>query len=64
MKERLPLTDVQQLIDWFQALPDWGWHAWDAVPQVRVPGQTVLPSSWTFSVATSGPERDSAIPAR
>ncbi len=37
MKERIRATDIQQCIDWWVALPDWNWSAWESLPHVLAP---------------------------
>jgi len=37
MKERIRATDVQQFIDWLEALPDWKWDEWASLPRVSAP---------------------------
>jgi len=37
MKERIRATDTQQFIDWWEAMPDWNWRAWESLPHVVAP---------------------------
>jgi len=37
MKARIRVTDTQQFIDWFLALPDWEWNEWESLGQVVAP---------------------------
>lgn len=37
MKERIRATDVEQFADQLEALPDWQWEEWDALPLLDTP---------------------------
>jgi len=37
MKEHIRATDIQQVIDWWLAMPDWNWSAWESLPHVVAP---------------------------
>ena len=37
MQERIRATNIDQFIDWLQALPDWGWSEWESLPRVSTP---------------------------
>jgi pimeloyl-ACP methyl ester carboxylesterase len=37
MKERIRATDLEPVIAWSQARPDWGWSSWEALSRVSIP---------------------------
>jgi pimeloyl-ACP methyl ester carboxylesterase len=37
MANRIRETDMQPFIDWLDAMPDWGWDEWEALPRVSTP---------------------------
>ncbi|HEY8864830.1 MAG TPA: alpha/beta hydrolase [Candidatus Dormibacteraeota bacterium] len=37
MKESIRATDIQQFIDYLQAIPSWGWDEWEAMRTIMTP---------------------------
>ena len=37
MKAQIRDTDIQQFLDWWVAMPNWNWRAWEALPHVVAP---------------------------
>lgn len=60
MKESIRATDIQQMIDYLQAAPRWGWDFWEALPRVTAPtlfltGELEDPDDGTAAAAARMP---------